>query len=128
MSNHVLIVSSFKFYQQYQMFPSWMIWNVYSFKAIWIFLMTISILIYSLETHSLLLKILSIQKKKRNLFNGEEIDFINRPLHKFCFVSLQKKHQFFCTNCKKAYNDFFEKKLHVFSRIYKNEWINDKNN
>ena len=51
------------------------------------------------------------------LFKDEKIDFIKQPLHKSCFVSLQKKrYQFFCTNCKKAY-DFFEKKLHVLFRI-----------
>ena len=62
------------------------------------------------------------EEAKELLFNGEKIDFIKRPLHKSCFVSLQKKrYQFFCTTCKRAYNDFFEKKLHVFSRIYKNE-------
>ena len=53
-------------------------------------------------------------------FNGEEIDFIRQPLHKSCFVSLKKKrYLFFCTTFKKAYNDFFEKELHVFSRIDK---------
>ena len=53
-------------------------------------------------------------------FNSEEIDFIRQPLHKSCFVSLKKKrYQFFCTTCKKAYNDFLEKELHVFSRIDK---------
>ena len=31
------------------------------------------------------------EEEKKLLFNGEEIDFINRPLHKSCFVSLQKK-------------------------------------
>ena len=57
------------------------------------------------------------QEQKELLFNGEQIDFIRQPLHKSCFVSLQKKrYQFFCTTCKKAYNDFFEKELHVFSK------------
>ena len=47
----------------------------------------------------------------------EKIVFLKRPLHKSCFTSLRKKHKYFCTSCKKIYNDFFEKKLHVFSRI-----------
>ena len=59
-------------------------------------------------------------KEKELFFSGEEIDFIRQPLHKPCFVSLKKKrYQFFCTTCKKAYNDFLEKELHVFSRIDK---------
>ena len=59
-------------------------------------------------------------EEKELFFNGEEIDFIKQPLHKSCFVSLKKKrYQFFCTTCKKAYNDFLEKELHVFSRIDK---------
>ena len=59
-------------------------------------------------------------EEKELFLNGEEIDFIKRPLHKSCFVSLKKKrYQFFCTTCKKAYNDFLEKELHVFSRIDK---------
>ena len=59
------------------------------------------------------------QEQKELLFADEEIDLKRRPLHKSCFVCLQKKrYQFFCTTCKRAYNDFFEKKLHVFSRIY----------
>ena len=62
------------------------------------------------------------EEQKKLLFKGKEIDLIRQPLHKSCFVSLQKKrYQFFCTTCKRAYNDIFEKKLHVFSRIYKNE-------
>ena len=48
----------------------------------------------------------------------EKIVFLKRPLHKSCFTSLRKKrYKYFCTSCKKIYNDFFEKKLHVFSRI-----------
>ena len=48
----------------------------------------------------------------------EKIVFLKRPLHKSCFTSLRKKrYKYFCTNCKKIYNYFFEKKLHVFSRI-----------
>ena len=43
-------------------------------------------------------------------------DFSRQPLHKSCFTSLQKKrYQFFCTTCKKVYNEFFESRLHVFS-------------
>ena len=42
--------------------------------------------------------------------------FSRQPLHKSCFTSLQKKrYRFFCTTCKKIYNDFFESRLHVFS-------------
>ena len=48
----------------------------------------------------------------------EKIVFMKRPLHKSSFTSLRKKrYKYFCTSCKKIYNDFFEKKLHVFSRI-----------
>ena len=48
----------------------------------------------------------------------EKIVFLKRPLHKSCFTSLRKKsYKYFCTTCKKIHNDFFEKKLHVFSRI-----------
>ena len=48
-------------------------------------------------------------------FNGEEIDCIRQPLHKSCFVSLKKKrYRFFCTTCKKAYNDFFWKRIACF--------------
>ena len=57
--------------------------------------------------------------EEKEIFNGEKINFIQQPLHKSCFVSLQKKcYQFFCTTCKKAYNDIFEKELHVFSRTF----------
>ena len=64
------------------------------------------------------------QEQKELLFTDEEIDLKRRPLHKSCFICLQKKrYQFFCTTCKKAYNDFFEKKLHTFSSYFhkKNE-------
>ena len=48
----------------------------------------------------------------------EKIVFLKRPLHKSCFTSLRKKrYKYFCTSCKKIYNNFFEKKLHAFSRI-----------
>ena len=43
-------------------------------------------------------------------------NFIRQPLHKSCFTSLQKnRYRFFCTTCKKVYNEFFESRLHVFS-------------
>ena len=43
-------------------------------------------------------------------------NFIRQPLHKSCFTSLQKnRYRFFCTTCKKVYNEFFERRLHVFS-------------
>ena len=62
------------------------------------------------------------QEQKELLFADEEVDLKRRLLHKSCFVCLQKKrYQFFCPTCKRAYKDFFEKKLHAFSRIYKNE-------
>ena len=45
-------------------------------------------------------------------------NFIRQPLHKSCFTSLQKnRYRFFCTTCKKVYNEFFERRLHVFSSI-----------
>ena len=48
----------------------------------------------------------------------EKIVFLKRPLHKSWFTSLRKKrYRYFCTSCKKIYNEFFEKKLNVFSRI-----------
>ena len=47
-----------------------------------------------------------------------KIVFLKRPMYKSCFTSLRKKrYKYFCKSCKKIYNDFFEKKLHVFSRI-----------
>ena len=43
-------------------------------------------------------------------------NFIRQPLHKSCFTSLQKnRYRFFCTTCKKVYNEFFERRLHFFS-------------
>ena len=46
----------------------------------------------------------------------EADNFSTRPLHKSCFTSLQKKrYRFFCSTCKKIYNDFFESRLHVFT-------------
>ena len=48
----------------------------------------------------------------------EKIVFLKRPMYKSCFTSLRKKrYKYFCTSCKKIYNNFFEKMLHVFSRI-----------
>ena len=48
----------------------------------------------------------------------EKIVFLKRPLQRSCFTSLRKKrYKYFCTSCKKIYNNFFEKKLHIFSRI-----------
>ena len=39
----------------------------------------------------------------------EKIVFLKRPSHKSCFTSLRKKrYKYFCTSCKKIYNDFFE--------------------
>ena len=54
------------------------------------------------------------------LSSGSNTDnFIRRPLHKSCFTSLQKnRYRFFCTTCKKIYNEFFESDLHVFSSIF----------
>ena len=46
-------------------------------------------------------------------------NFSGRPLHKSCFTSLQKnRYRFFCTTCKKVYNEFFERRLHVFSSTH----------
>ena len=60
------------------------------------------------------------EEQKKLLFKGEEIDLIRQPLHKSCFVSLQKKrYQFFCTTCKRAYNDFFEKNYMYFLEFIK---------
>ena len=54
------------------------------------------------------------------LSSGSNTDnFIRRPLHKSCFTTLQKnRYRFFCTTCKKIYNEFFESDLHVFSSIF----------
>ena len=46
----------------------------------------------------------------------ESVNFDRQPMHKSCFTSLQKKrYRFFCTECKKIYNEFFESRLHVFT-------------
>ena len=43
-------------------------------------------------------------------------NFSRQPLRKSCFTSLQKnRYRFFCTTCKKVYNEFFESRLHVLS-------------
>ena len=59
------------------------------------------------------------RKQREMLFMDDSSNtenFSRQPLHKSCFTSFQKKHyQFFCTSCKKIYNEFFESKLHVFS-------------
>ena len=62
-------------------------------------------------------------EQKELLFRNGELKLSKCPLHKSCFICLQKKrYQFFCTTCKKAYNDFFEKKLHIFPSYFtKNE-------
>ena len=51
------------------------------------------------------------------LNDGSKTDnFGRQPLHKSCFTSLQRSHyRFFCSTCKKVYNEFFERRLHVFS-------------
>ena len=50
------------------------------------------------------------------LFRNSKVDLAKQPLHKSCYTSLQKKrYRFFCTTCRRAYNEFFESKLHVFS-------------
>ena len=57
------------------------------------------------------------REMKQMLFGDyvEADGFLERPLHKSCFTSLQKKrYRFFCTTCKKIYNEFFENRLHVF--------------
>ena len=55
-------------------------------------------------------------EQKELLFRDGDVKLSKQPLHKSCLTSLQKKrYRFFCTTCKKAYNDFFESNLHVFS-------------
>ena len=60
------------------------------------------------------------QRELLFLNGGSNIDnFIRQPLHKSCFTSLQKnRYRFFCTTCKKVYNEFFERRLHVFSSTH----------
>ena len=55
------------------------------------------------------------REQKELLFRDGDVKLSKQPLHKSCFTSLQKKrYRFFCTTCKKVYNDFFESNLHVF--------------
>ena len=63
------------------------------------------------------------RKQRELLFRNADFKLAKCPLHKSCFICLEKKrYQFFCTTCKKAYNDFFEKNLHTFSSYFtKNE-------
>ena len=63
------------------------------------------------------------REQRELLFRDGNVELAKCPLHKSCFTSLQKKrYRFFCTTCKKAYNDFFEKNLHTFSSYFiKNE-------
>ena len=57
--------------------------------------------------------------EEREVLFGKRINigdhFFRRPTHKSCFTSLEKlKYDFFCTQCKNLYYNFFEKELHVF--------------
>ena len=59
-------------------------------------------------------------EQREFLFRNGSVKLRKQPLHKSCFISLQKKcYRFFCTICKRAYNEFFESKLHVFSSVLK---------
>ena len=60
------------------------------------------------------------REQREFLFRNGGVKLSKQPLHKSCFISLQKKrYRFFCTTCKRAYNEFFEGKLHVFSSVLK---------
>ena len=60
------------------------------------------------------------REQREFLFRNGGVKLSKQPLHKSCFISLQKKrYRFFCTTCKRAYNEFFESKLHVFSSVLK---------
>ena len=60
------------------------------------------------------------REQREFLFRNGGVKLSKQPLHKLCFISLQKKrYRFFCTTCKRAYNEFFESKLHVFSSVLK---------
>ena len=60
------------------------------------------------------------REQREFLFRNSGVKLSKQPLHKSCFISLQKKrYRFFCTTCKRAYNEFFESKLHVFSSVLK---------
>ena len=59
-------------------------------------------------------------EQREFLFRNGGVKLSKQPLHKSCFISLQKKcYIFFCATCKRAYNEFFESKLHVFSSVLK---------
>ena len=61
-----------------------------------------------------------LREQREFLFRNGGVKLSKQPLHKSCFISLQKKrYRFFCTTCKRAYNEFFESKLHVFSSVLK---------
>ena len=60
------------------------------------------------------------REQREFLFRNGGVKLSKQPLHKSCFISLQKKrYRFFCTTCERAYNEFFEGKLHVFSSVLK---------
>ena len=60
------------------------------------------------------------REQREFLFRNGGVKLSKQPLHKSCFISLQKKRYiFFCATCKRAYNEFFESKLHVFSSVLK---------
>ena len=60
------------------------------------------------------------REQREFLFRNGSVKLSKQPLHKSCFISLQKKrYRFFCTTCKRAYNELFESKLHVFSSVLK---------
>ena len=75
-------------------------------------------MIFLLAIISLLFQNIFSREQLLAMTEREKIVFLKRPMYKSCFTSLRKKrYQYFCKSCKKIYNDFFEKKLHVFSRI-----------
>ena len=60
------------------------------------------------------------REQRELLFRDANVKLSKQPLHKSCFISLQKKrYRFFCTKCKRADNEFFEGKLHVFFSVLK---------
>ena len=60
------------------------------------------------------------REQREIIFRDDDVRLSKQALHKSCFISLQKKrYRFFCTTCKRAYNEFFENKLHVFSSVLK---------
>ena len=61
-----------------------------------------------------------LREQRELLFRDANVKLSKQHLHKSCFISLQKKrYRFFCTTCKRAYNEFLEGKLHVFSSVLK---------